>query len=203
MSNQEIEKKFLSAGFPSEKASDSRHIEQGYLAVGSGYNFLPLSVRLRRIDGEASFLTVKAGSGVARTEVELPLTPSQFEALWPLTEGHRLTKTRYRVPLFGGAVAEVDTYEGSLKGLETVEVEFSSEAQAKAFRQPPWFGKEVTEDPRYQNSALAISGIPSPKISQAKALARFSRYSADSGSGSGRKRVQKPAKQRNCMAKDL
>jgi adenylate cyclase len=161
MSDQEIERKFLLADFPVEKASDSRHIEQGYLATGCGpADLLAVSVRLRRVDGEAAFLTVKAGSGVARTEVELALTPSQFEALWPLTEGRRLTKTRYRVPLFGSVVAEVDTYEGSLKGLAIVEVEFSSKAQAKAFGQPAWFGKEVTEDPRYQNSALAISGIP-------------------------------------------
>ena len=113
---------------------------------------------------QAAFLTIKAGSGVARTEVELALAPSQFEALWPLTEGRRLTltKSRYRVPLFAWAVAEVDIYEGLLKGLATVEVEFSSEVEAKAFDPPPWFGKEVTEDPRYQNAVLAISGMPQP-----------------------------------------
>jgi adenylate cyclase len=161
MSDQEIERKFLLAGFPAESASDARHIEQGYLAIGSGQtDSLPISVRLRRVNGESAFLTIKAGSGVARTEVELALMPSQFEALWPFTQGRRLIKTRYRVPLSGGLVAEVDKYEGSLKVLETVEVEFSSEAQAKAFDQPAWFGKEVTEDSRYLNSALATFGVP-------------------------------------------
>jgi adenylate cyclase len=161
MNDQEIERKFLLVDFPAEKASDSRHIEQGYLATGfRSAGSPPISVRVRRVDEQAAFLTIKAGSGVARTEVELALTPSQFEALWPLTEGRRLTKTRYRVPLFAGAVAEVDIYEGFLKGLATVEVEFSSEAEAKAFDPPPWFGKEVTVDPRYQNAALAISGMP-------------------------------------------
>jgi adenylate cyclase len=163
MSDQEIERKFLFTDFPAEKASGSRHIEQGYLAAAfSSAGSPPISVRLRRVNEQAAFLTIKAGSGLARTEVELALTPSQFEALWPLTGGRRLTKDRYRVPLFAGSVAEVDIYQGSLKGLATVEVEFSSETEAKAFDPPPWFGKEVTEDPRYQNAALAISGMPQP-----------------------------------------
>jgi len=162
MSNLEIERKFLLTEFPAQKASETRRIEQGYLAAGTGPPSFPtVSLRLRRIDGSTAFLTIKVGSGVVRTEVELALMPSQFEVLWPLTEGRRLNKTRHRVPLSSGMVAEVDIYEGSLRGLSTVEVEFSSKSQAEIFRPPAWFGKEVTADPRYQNWALAVSGVPS------------------------------------------
>ena len=161
MNNLEIERKFLLTEFPAEKVSETQRIEQGYLAAGAGPPSFPaVSLRLRRKDGSTTFLTIKVGSGVARTEVELALTPGQFEALWPLTEGHRLNKTRHRLPLSPGTFAEVDIYEGSLRGLSTVEVEFSSESEAETFRPPAWFGKEVTADPRYRNWALALSGAP-------------------------------------------
>jgi hypothetical protein len=39
------------------------------------------------------------------------LTRAQFDQLWPGTQGHRLTKTRYDVPL-GKHIAEVDVYRG-------------------------------------------------------------------------------------------
>ena len=35
------------------------------------------------------------------------------------------------------------------------EIEFDSEAEAAVFEPPFWFGEEVTEDPRYQNSSLS------------------------------------------------
>jgi adenylate cyclase len=163
VSNQEIERKFLVTAFPSEEVSGRVHVEQGYLAVGLPSTELsePLSVRLRKVDDRGTFLTVKAGSGLARTEVELELAPAQFEALWPLTKNRRLTKTRLKVPLAGELIAEVDFYEGSLEGLATVEVEFSSNAQAEGFVPPGWFGKEVTGDSQYLNWSLAVYGKPS------------------------------------------
>jgi CYTH domain-containing protein len=39
--------------------------------------------------------------------------------------------------------------------LSRIEVEFSSESQARAFTPPPWFGQEVTHDARYTNAELA------------------------------------------------
>jgi adenylate cyclase len=166
----EIERKFLVSGLPSglsgvpeglsgvpEGLSEGVALDQGYLVIGEG----GLSeARLRREPGRLS-LTVKHGHGLARGEYEVELSVEQFDALWPATSGRRLEKTRSRVPLWDGLVAEVDVYAGALAGLSVVEVEFSSESEAAAFVPPDWFGREVTEDDRYKNRRLATDGIPS------------------------------------------
>ena len=149
----EIERKFLLDVRPPDLAAGKR-IEQGYLALDG-----PVSVRVRRKAGEAT-LTIKSGSGLARVEEEWPLSAERFDALWPLTEGRRVLKTRYLVPL-GALTAEVDDYEGPLRGLLTAEVEFGSVADAEAFSPPGWMGTDVTDDPRYGNRALAVDGLPS------------------------------------------
>jgi len=89
--------------------------------------------------------------------------PSAFaskDLAWPSTEGRRLEKTRTEAPLGGGLVAEVDIFLGALAGLRYVEVEFDDEETARAFEPLSWFGREVTNDLRYRNSALARLGLP-------------------------------------------
>ena len=113
---------------------------------------------MRRI-GEGSFLTVKRGSGLERLEEEIEITEEQFDALWPATEGRRLAKRRFYVPL-DERTAEVDVYGGGLTGLITAEVEFGSVAESEEFDPPPWFGDEITGDPRYANQVLAVAGRP-------------------------------------------
>ena len=132
-------------------------IRQGYLAEDE-----PVTVRVRITDLQST-LTVKAGSGLARTEVEVEISSEQAEVLWPHTVGRRVEKTRHRVLLgdsAGPRVAEVDVYAGSLAELCVVEVEFGSEADAVAFTPPDWFGEELTETPGWSNAALARHGRP-------------------------------------------
>jgi len=84
----------------------------------------------------------------------------RVEAACPSPEGRRLERTRTGIPLPGELVAEVDIFLGALAGLRYVEVEFDDEESANAFVPPPWFGREVTHDLRYRNSALARGGLP-------------------------------------------
>jgi len=149
----EIERKFLVEEMPRAESAEAT-IEQGYLALGGG-----TEVRLRRIDGEL-LLTAKSGHGEVREEVEVPIAPGAFEALWPLTAGQRVRKVRHYVPLGGGLRAEIDIYGGALDGLRTAEVEFGSREQAERFSSPPWLGAEVTGDERYANQRLATAGLP-------------------------------------------
>jgi len=152
----EVERKFLVAERPAGLDDHpSQRIEQGYLAVHDD----GVEVRARRRDDQAT-LTVKSGPGLVRVEEEMEIDGRRFEALWPLTEGRRVAKTRYLVPLDGGLTAEVDDYAGHLAGLFTAEVEFPDEAAAHAFSPPGWLGREVTGDKRYANRTLAVEGIP-------------------------------------------
>jgi CYTH domain-containing protein/CHAD domain-containing protein len=151
----EIERKFLLDGPPDRlQGRTGREIEQGYLAGAGG-----VEVRLRR-EEDRRLLTIKRGRGEVREEIEFPLNPRVFEALWSLTESRRLGKTRYLVPLGEGLEAEVDVYEGDLAGLVTAEVEFGFERQSREFQPPSWLGREVTGDRRYSNQSLALAGAP-------------------------------------------
>jgi adenylate cyclase len=148
----EIERKWVLPGPPGDLPA-GRRVEQGYVALDDA----GAEVRVRRAGDELT-LTIKSAPGLVRVEEEIPLSAAQFEALWALTEGRRVVKTRHLVPLDGGLTAEVDVYEGALDGLVTAEVEFASEEASAAFRPPAWLGREVTGDKRYANRSLAVSG---------------------------------------------
>lgn len=146
----EIERKFLVATFPYGELH-AVPLRQGYLTTSTD------SVELRlRQRGTEYFMTLKSEGGLSRQEYEIPVDVAQFETLWPATEGRRVEKTRYSGTLPEGQFFELDVFAGHLSPLMLVEVEFLSEDAAKAFIPPPWFGKEVTEDKRYKNKALAF-----------------------------------------------
>ena len=150
----EIERKFLPARLPDGLAAGER-LEQGYLAVAPDGT----EVRIRRRAGRST-LTVKSGPAHVRVEEEIEIDDRRFEALWALTEGRRIAKTRHLVPLGDGLTAEVDVYAETLDGLLTAEVEFPSASASEAFAPPGWLGDEVTGDARYANQSLALHGAP-------------------------------------------
>jgi CYTH domain-containing protein len=148
--HREIERKFLIRKLPQDLASHPHtEISQGYLvSLDDG-----LQVRLRNY-GDKYSLTYKRGVGNVREEREIELTADQFGALWPATEGKRLEKTRYEIPL-GERIVEIDVYHGRHEGLVVAEVEFDAEEAATNFQPPDWLGDDVTGDPRYSNQLLA------------------------------------------------
>lgn len=147
----ERERTWLVRHLPELPAGTS--IRQGYLALDGS-----VTVRVRH-KGEHRVVTVKGRGTSTRTEIEWPITDEQFAALWDLTQGRRVHKTRYEVPVEGG-VAELDVFAGALEGLVLVEVEFDSDHDMETFHAPDWFGPEVTDRPEYTNAALACAGIP-------------------------------------------
>ncbi|MER6386554.1 CYTH domain-containing protein [Streptomyces sp. NPDC001250] len=151
----EIERKFLLTGKAVPPAVETQDIEQGYIAVTDDGT----EVRLRRIAGRCVLGVKRGNGGLSRTEVECPLTESEFEELWPATAGARLVKTRHSVRV-ADTLAYVDVYAQELCGLRTVEVEFPSEETARAFTPPDWFGPEITGAKKYKNRRLAVDGLP-------------------------------------------
>ena len=146
----EIERKYLVKSFPRGwKHCPHSKIAQGYLACGEK----SLSIRLRKKDAKR-LLTIKAGQGRRRVEEEIAMTRENFDALWPLTSGARVTKTRYRIPS-NREVIDLDVYHGVLRGLAVAEIEFESERNSRRFRPPPWLGREMTSEREYANESLA------------------------------------------------
>ncbi len=151
----ERERKFLVDAVPDDlDRSSTVELRQGYLATGERR-----SVRVRDAASEGCTLTVKAGSGAERTELEWPIQRHEFEAAWPHTEGQRIEKSRTRIP-YGDHVIELDVFGGDVEGLVMAEVEFDSAEAMAAFEPPPWFGRDVTDDGRYTNASLALHGLP-------------------------------------------
>jgi adenylate cyclase len=151
----EIERKFLVANrwLPPEDI-EAKPIRQGYLTdSGSG-----TEVRVRA-HGDRKLMTVKrsrtATGAAVREEIEFPVQDSVFDDLWQLTEGQRVAKLRYAIPIADDLVATVDVYADRPDGLRVVEVEFDSEEAASNFQPPDWFGPDVSGDPRYANRRLA------------------------------------------------
>lgn len=141
------------ADFDAELGAGTR-LRQGYLAIDSG-----VAVRVRDAGPEGCTLTIKAGSGAVRTELEWTIDRAMFDEAWMLTEQRRVAKTRYRIP-FGEHVIELDVFAGDLEGLVVAEVEFASDDAMAKFDPPDWFGPDVTDDMRYTNSSLSAHGLP-------------------------------------------
>jgi adenylate cyclase len=145
---REIERKFLVSRRPDDCSGDQR-ILQGYLPIDMD----EVEVRVRR-KGDEFLLTIKRGHGLSRDEDEVRIDQPTFDALWPLTAGRRIEKTRSRTS-HNGFEIEIDEYHADLGGLIVAEVEFDSEEAAAAWEPPQWLGEEKTGDPAYANRALA------------------------------------------------
>lgn len=145
----EIERKFLINKLPENLESyDKHHIEQGYLSR------TPV-VRVRKQDDEY-YLTYKGKGMMAREEYNLPLTKESYEHLIQKADGHRITKTRYLIPIENSHLTiELDVFEGDMAPLIMAEVEFDSVEEANNFALPEWFEKDVTEDRKYHNVNMA------------------------------------------------
>lgn len=144
----EIERKFLVVDDSWRDGAVGEPIRQGYLVGGSG-----LIVRVR-VRASKATLTIKGPTeGISRDEFEYPIP---LEDAWELLENHCadriVRKTRYRVRV-ENRLWEVDEFHDRNEGLVLAEVELESADVQPAL--PDWIGQEVSDDPRYANSALA------------------------------------------------
>lgn len=151
----EIERKFLVTGDGWRAAAHAVvPMAQGYLNDQSSMDEgrQRASVRVR-LEGDGAFLNIKSREpGHTRQEFEYPLPVDDARALLELCVGGLVEKRRHLVR-HGGHLWEVDEFLGSNAGLVVAEIELGSPDEA--FALPPWAGREVTDEPRYYNLALA------------------------------------------------
>ena len=118
--DREIERKYLLRGMPDLPAgTPSAELDQGYLP---GTKIQERVRRVRSADGVRYYRTVKMGKGVDRLEFEEETTEAFFDAVWPLTEGQRVLKRRFRASTPGGTW-EVDQFLDRELVLAEIELE--------------------------------------------------------------------------------
>lgn len=149
----EIEKKYLIRQLPESMEQYPHHlIEQGYL------NTDPV-IRVRRQD-DTYYLTYKGSGMLAREEYNLPLNAESYKNLIKKADGTIINKKRYCIPFQEKYTIELDVFSPPFAPLVLAEVEFPSIEEAEAFIPPEWFGEEVTFQPEYHNSNMALGNIP-------------------------------------------
>ncbi len=146
----ELERKYLVTA-PPDLPTRGTEVRQGYLAIDG-----IVSVRVREAGDDGCTLTIKAGRGRSRTELEWPISDEQFAAAWEQTRGRRIRKTRYTIPVDGYEV-DLDVFHDDLSGLVLAEVEFDSDETMSAFEPPHWFAREVTDELAFTNASLAAN----------------------------------------------
>lgn len=147
----EIERKFLVKRLPNLNNYQKYDISQGYISID------PV-VRLRKQDS-SYYLTKKSKGSLIREEIEVEISQEVYDILLSLIQTRIIEKTRYKIPLENGLIAELDIYHNDLASLYTVEVEFKTMKEAQSFIPPNWFGEDITEDNRFKNNNLATEDL--------------------------------------------
>ncbi|MEZ4867134.1 MAG: CYTH domain-containing protein [Caldilineaceae bacterium] len=148
----ETERKFLVEG-DGWRRGECKTIRQGYLSTEKERVVRVRTMTQAPAGKTSAYLTIKgATTGVSRAEYEYSIPIAEAEELLdqlcqrPLIEKHRYTLN------YQGTTWEVDEFFGENQGLVIAEVELEQAGQS--FAKPPWVGKEVSDDMRYQNAAL-------------------------------------------------
>ena len=146
----EIERKYLIAADGwRDIVTSTQLLRQGYLTVGSG-----VTVRVRTVDDRIGYITIKSGgSALARAEFEYEVPIADARQMLGYIRGAQIEKLRHSLDLPGGDWV-VDEFQGRHAGLLIAEVEL--ESPTGKLDLPDWLGDEVTGDPQYYNSSLAM-----------------------------------------------
>lgn len=163
MAGFEIERKFLikmpSLDMLKQQGAAELKMVQTYLDAPKG-----TTARVRKVetDGEVKYIYTSKQriSAITCIEDEREITQEEYLVLLEKEDKNRkpIIKTRYKLP-FENHIFEIDIYP-FWQDKAVMEVELSSEDEA--FSVPPILEiiKEVTDDVRYKNFALASGDIP-------------------------------------------
>ena len=145
----EIERKWLTQGWPQGDPDRVIEMEQGYISVSP-----TVRIRSHRETGKADryVLCFKSKGGLVRQEIETDIDKALFDQLRDFIGKPLVKKVQRRYNLPGGLVLEANQVDpGQPTGFFYAEVEFASEADALAW-QPvqglaDYLQNEVTDQP--------------------------------------------------------
>jgi adenylate cyclase len=154
---REIERKFLVHldRLPEAARTGGARLTQGYLSFSPS-----VRVRLSEQDGDTrAWLTIKGSGRIDRDEFEYEIPVDDARSMLAIAQAS-LSKVRHLVP-HGDHVWEVDQFTGAHEGFWMAEIEL--EHPDEPFLCPDWIDREVSDDPRYTNAAMARAGCaPAP-----------------------------------------
>lgn len=153
MAETEIETTYLAKALPENwQHNPSQLLVDIYFPANSQHPKL----RIRQ-KGDSYTLTKKTlvnkGDASTQTEENVKLSAEEFEAIRS-AKGKEVIKRRYNITV-GEYVAELDVFEGDLKGLVLVDFEFSSTKDRDSFERPDWCGDDVTQEEFIAGGMLA------------------------------------------------
>ena len=160
---REIERKFVFVGDLRELqnarlVSEIRSIRQGYYSDPK--DSMVVRVRQQEVNHaqyfqKSSFLTIKrSDSGPGMIEHEFQINNDQASEMIDECGDRFVSKYRYVVPLPDGLKAEIDFFNGSLNGIQIVEIEIPTENHV--FTIPKFCGFELTGIPGISNFQMAL-----------------------------------------------
>ncbi len=145
----EIERKWLTQGWPQGQPDRVIEMEQGYISVSP-----TVRIRSHRETGKADryVLCFKSKGGLVRREIETDIDKALFDQLRDFIGKPLVKKVQRRYNLPGGLVLEANQVDpGQPTGFFYAEVEFASEADALAWQPVQglagYLQNEVTDQP--------------------------------------------------------
>ncbi|MBK3780155.1 CYTH domain-containing protein [Paraburkholderia aspalathi] len=147
---KEIERKFLVRN-DSWRAGVSRiaRIHQGYLSLDPAR-----TVRVRTRDNDRAWFGAKGMTeDIERPEFEYPIPVADARQMFAMCLAS-VEKLRHDIVYVDGHSWELDVFQGLNAPLILAEIELAT--RGEEFERPAWLGAEVSHDPAYFNSALAV-----------------------------------------------
>lgn len=160
---REIERKFVFVGDlralqDARMISEIRVIRQGYYS--NPKDSMVVRVRQQEVNHaqyfqKSSFITIKrSDGGPGMIEHEFQINNDQASEMLDECGDKIVSKYRYVVPLLDGLKAEIDFFNGSLNGIQIVEIEIPAENHV--FNVPNFCGVEITAVPGISNFNMAL-----------------------------------------------
>lgn len=142
----EIERKFLTSQLPDISNLIGIEYERYFLKV-SDIEEIRIQKKWHKYEQE-----IKKEKNILTSQKEKKeISQKDFELLKQQSIG-KIVRTSYiikKIPL-----TTLKVYHGKHKGLTRIEVEFSSEQEAKNFKPESWYGKEITNSPLWKDKNI-------------------------------------------------